>query len=279
LARVGPVKRGCQGILIAVACAAAINAMLPSSASSAPRARASIIGGRAAIPSQWPFAIAIYRKRHLHCGGSVISATKVLTAAHCVLGFNLASFAVIANRPNLRTRGTGEVLGVASARIHPAYESTGFHDVAVLNLSQPTTAAPVRLPSAAEDAAFTAVGTRLRVAGWGARNPLGVGLSAILRKTTERVRTARRCLKAYTRDIFDPALMICGLGKRLKRFRRPPIHTSACIGDSGGALVADTPAGPRQVGIVSYGGPICGLAAAPTVYARVAANLDFIGAP
>ncbi|MGH2984290.1 MAG: S1 family peptidase [Solirubrobacterales bacterium] len=272
-------KRGCQGIVIALACAAALSAGLASSsATAAPRARPSIIGGGAANLSQWTFAVAIYRKERLHCGGSVISPTQVLTAAHCVLGFDLANFAVIANRPDLRSTSAGEVLGVASARIHPDYESTGLHDVAVLNLARPTTAPPVGLSSSAEDAATTQIGGLLRVAGWGARNPLGLRLSAILRKTTERVRSARRCIKAYTRDIFDPTLMICALGKRIKHFRRPAIHTSACTGDSGGALVADTPAGPRQVGIVSYGGPLCGLAAAPTVYARVSASLDFIKA-
>jgi secreted trypsin-like serine protease len=280
LNRVRGVKRGCQAILIALACAVALGALLASpSASAAPKARASIIGGGAANPAQWTFATAIFRKGRLHCGGSVISPTRVLTAAHCVLGFDLASFAVIVSRPDLRSPIGGEVLGVASARIHPDYEATGLHDVAVLNLSRPTSAAPVTLTSPADDLASTQVGGLLRVAGWGARNPLGLRLSSILRKTTERVRNGRRCLKAYTGDIFDPALMICALGKRIKRLRRPAIHRSACIGDSGGALIADTPAGPRQVGIVSYGGPLCGLAAAPTVYARVAASLDFINSP
>jgi secreted trypsin-like serine protease len=280
LTRVEVVKRGCQGIVIALACAAALSAGLASSsASAAPRARPSIIGGGAANPSQWTFAVAIYRKGRLHCGGSVISPTRVLTAAHCVLGFDLANFAVIANRPDLRSGTTGEVLGVASARIHPDYESTGLHDVAVLNLTGATSAVPIGLASTAEETATTQIGGLLRVAGWGARNPLGLRLSAVLRKTTERVRNARRCLKPYSRDLFDPSLMICALGKRLKRFRRPSIHTSACIGDSGGGLIADTPAGPRQVGIVSYGGPLCGLAAAPTVYSRVSASLDFINAP
>jgi secreted trypsin-like serine protease len=273
------VKRGRTGIVIALACAALGAALASPPATAAPKARSSIIGGGAANPAQWTFSTAIFRKGRLHCGGSVISPTRVLTAAHCVLGFDLANFVVIANRPDLRSNTTGEVLGVASARIHPDYEATGFHDVAVLNLTRPTTAPPVTLTSAAEDAATTQVGGLLRVAGWGARHPLGLRLSSVLRKTTERVRNAPRCLKAYTRDIFDPALMICALGKKIKRFRRPAIHRSACIGDSGGALIADTPAGPRQVGIVSYGGPLCGLSSGPTVYSRVAASLDFINAP
>ena len=272
-------KRGCRGILIVLTGAALLGAGLgSSSADAAPRARAAIIGGGAANPAQWSFAVAIYRKERLHCGGSVISPTRVLTAAHCILGFDLGSFAVIANRPDLRS-GTGEVIGVASARIHPDFESTGLHDVAVLNLSRPTTAAPIALPSGAEDAATTQLGSLLRVAGWGAQNPLGVRLSAFLRKTTERIRNGRRCLKAYSGDIFDPTLMICALGKRIKHLRRPAIHRSACIGDSGGPLVADTPGGSRQVGIVSFGGPLCGLGGSPTVYARVSASLDFINAP
>jgi len=53
----------------------------------------------------------------------------------------------------------------------------------------------------------------------------------------------------------------------------------SCQGDSGGPLVADTPAGTVEVGTVSYGGALCGLPSAPSVYSRVAASLDFINAP
>jgi secreted trypsin-like serine protease len=73
--------------------------------------------------------------------------------------------------------------------------------------------------------------------------------------------------------------MICALGAKRKKAGRFKIHTSACSGDSGGPLVADTPTGTVEVGTVSYGGALCGLPAAPSVYSRVAASLDFINAP
>src|SRR5215207_2792092 len=49
-------------------------------------------GGGAANPAQFPYAVAIFRKGHMHCSGSVIGPTKILTAGHCVAGFNVANF-------------------------------------------------------------------------------------------------------------------------------------------------------------------------------------------
>jgi secreted trypsin-like serine protease len=72
--------------------------------------------------------------------------------------------------------------------------------------------------------------------------------------------------------------MICALGVKRKKPGRFKIHTSACTGDSGAPLVADTAAGPVEVGTVSYGGALCGQPAAPTVYSRVSSSLDFINA-
>ena len=70
--------------------------------------------------------------------------------------------------------------------------------------------------------------------------------------------------------------MICALGTRRKHSGRFKIHTSACSGDSGGPLVANTPTGPVEVGTVSYGGALCGLPSAPSVYSRVSSSVDFI---
>jgi secreted trypsin-like serine protease len=99
-----------------------------------------------------------------------------------------------------------------------------------------------------------------------------------MKQTVEIVRTDRRCLKAYTRDLYAPESMVCALGATRKKPGRFKLHTSACSGDSGGPLVADLSTGAVEVGTVSYGGALCGLPAAPTVYSRVTTSLDFINA-
>jgi trypsin len=269
-----------RSLIAALVCASALGAcVLPSAAAAAPRARASVVGGGRADPAQWPFAVAIFRKGHMHCSGSVIGPTKVLTAGHCVDGFNLANFQVIIGRPTLRDAAVGQAIGVTSGRVHPDFEQTGLHDVAVLNLAQPTTVTPVAVATPDQNAVTTPVGAQLRVAGYGATNPFGSHLSGFLKTTIEQSRADSRCLKAFTRDLFAPESMICALGALKKNPGRFKIHTSACSGDSGGPLVADTAAGPVEVGTVSYGGALCGLPAAPTVYSRVSSSLDFINEP
>ncbi len=270
-----------RSLLAAMACAVALTAGAPPStaAAAAPRAHSSIVGGSAANPAEWPYAVAIFRKGHMHCSGSVIGPTEVLTAGHCVAGFNLANFQVIIGRPRLRDAAIGQSIGVVSGRVHPDFEQTGLHDVAVLNLAQPTGAAPIALATPDQNAATTAAGALLQVAGFGATNPFGTHLSGFLKSTTEKVRTDRRCLKAYTQDLFAPDSMICAMGARRKKAGRFKIHTTACSGDSGGPLVANTATGPIEVGTVSFGGALCGLPAAPTVYSRVSASLDFIETP
>jgi secreted trypsin-like serine protease len=268
-----------RSLLAILACASALAAgALPSTAAAAPRAHRSIVGGAPADPAQWPYAVAIFRKGHMHCSGSVIGPTTVLTAGHCVDGFNLANFQVIIGRPTLRNTAIGQAIPVASGRVHPDFEQTGLHDVAVLNLAQPTTAPPIPLATSEVNAATTALGAPLQVAGFGATNAFGSHLSGFLKSTTELVQSDSRCLKAYTRDLFAPESMICALGPRRKHGGRFKIHTTACSGDSGGPLVANTATGPVEVGTVSFGGALCGLPAAPTVYSRVSSSLDFINA-
>ena len=139
-----------RSVLAILACAsilliAAVPSAGAATRSAVPRAHASVVGGGRADPAQWPFAVAIFRKGRMHCSGSVIAPTKVLTAGHCVAGFNVANLQVIISRPTLRDTAVGQVIGVTSGKVHPDFEQTGLHDVAVLTLAQPTSVRPVAL--------------------------------------------------------------------------------------------------------------------------------------
>lgn len=239
------------------------------------QARSSIVGGGKANFARWQFTVAIFRRGKFSCGGAVISPTRVLTAGHCAAGIAPTNLTVVANRPNLKNQAVGEVIWVTAAQIHPNYATELLHDIAVLTLSRSTSAPAIAVPSAEEAAILAPPGRLLRVAGWGARNPFGLRLSPFLKRTRERIRGNKRCRRAYG-PIFSGRTMICALGRKLKRLR--PIRTTACLGDSGGPMVADTPFGPRVIGLVSFGGSICGIPGAPTVYSRVGAGADFIKA-
>ncbi|MGH2923525.1 MAG: S1 family peptidase, partial [Solirubrobacterales bacterium] len=261
--------------LCAVALAAA--AALPAAPADAGdrRAVASIIGGQRADPAQWPFAAAVFFKGKFHCSGSVIAPTKVLTAAHCVDGFKPSRLAVIVGRLDHRHDPGGAVFGAVAATPHPDFHKRQIHDAGVITLDAATTAPPVLLPTADEAATYGYPGQLLRVAGWGARHPFGINLSTALRSATEQIRTDRRCRRAYRR-LYVVTTMICATGRRLQRFGRPPIHETACSGDSGAPLVADTARGAVVIGTVSFGGAFCGFGATPTVYSRVSDSLEFI---
>jgi trypsin len=265
-------------IAMALVCAASVTAGTATAGHGGAKPQKYIVGGGPADYSKWQFTVALLRNGRFACGGTVIAPTKVLTAAHCIERIAPTKMAIIANRPQIDAKGTGELIGVTAAVAHPDYAETHRHDMAVLTLAQATTAPAVTLANPDENNLGTQVGAVLHVAGWGARDPFGVKLAHYIKETTEKVRTTRRCRHVYGKFEFAPISMICTLGSRLSRFKQFPVHSSACSGDSGGPLVADLPSGPRQVGIVSYGGSICGIPGAPTVYSRVSAGLDFIAA-
>ena len=274
IARVG-VLAACATTLIAASFVGVANA--------SPRAGKSIIGGTPASVEQWPFAAAVLTPTTL-CTGTVISPTRVLTAGHCV-GNPLTM--------TVRTLSTsafsgGEALSVASATFAPGFAHGFQNDLAILTLRTPTSATPIQLATAAEDASYTQPGAPLSAAGFGNRNPLLVGKPRIGLLTATNV-SARFCPL--------PPWAICDAGgkvgvafRRLKhKVKRRPVRRSVCQGDSGGPLVANTPAGPRLVGTAeastappSKRNPfffvICGLKGYPSVHTRTLLYNDFIQA-
>jgi secreted trypsin-like serine protease len=243
-----------------------------------------VVGGTPASLTAWGFTAAVTTP-HTLCTGSVISPTKVLTAAHCT-----ASPEIMAVRTNstLAFAG-GDVHPVTQVAINPGWNHGFIGDVAVLTLGSPTSAPPIQLADASADSVLTGPGARVSVAGFGARNP------APQRKPRIGVLTAAEVFVHGFCPV--PTSLVCDAGKRSgliairkirgKLFRRP-IQRTVCSGDSGGPMVASTPLGPLQVGIAEataappkhspFGFVWCGLKGFPGLHTRVASWLSFIQA-
>jgi trypsin len=261
----------CAVALVAVwACA------LPAGASAA-KARPSVVGGSPAALADYGFTVAVLQDGRFICSGSVISPTRVLTAAHCAT-VSATRLTVVAGRTAIGSTG-GEVIGVTGASTHPDNNQRTFlHDMAVLALASPTSSPVIQLATPEEDAATTALGAPLSVAGFGRRNPFGFGKPKGGLLFAAGLFARPGCKKYGPR--FDPALMICANGAQFRRQFRVRLMRSACPGDSGGPLIAQTPSGIRQVGVVSFGLStpfiLCAEKGFPGVFGRIAPNLPFL---
>jgi secreted trypsin-like serine protease len=265
-------------------CASALVAAIASGvANASPRAGKSVIGGTPATVQAWPFIAAVLTPDTL-CTGTVIAPTKVLTAGHCV-GNPLTM--------TVRTQSTsafygGEALAVSSVAFAPGFNHTFENDLAILTLKTPTTATPIQVANASEDAAYTQNGALLSEAGYGNRNPLIIGKPRIGLLTATNVSTHFCGLPVWA--ICDSGPRVGTAFRRIRRkVKKRTLKAAVCQGDSGGPLVANTPAGPRLVGTAeastappSKRNPfffvICGLKGYPSVHTRAYTYNDFIQA-
>ena len=55
---------------------------------------ADIVGGSAAVAGQFPYQVALLRSNSLFCGGVLINANTVLTAAHCSVDYSASQVQV-----------------------------------------------------------------------------------------------------------------------------------------------------------------------------------------
>ncbi len=261
-----------------------VGLLVASTTTAKPLARKSVIGGSPASLQQWGFTAAVTTPTTL-CSGTVISSTRVLTAAHCV-GNPLTM--LVRTNSTLAFSG-GQVSSVTAATLAPGYAHGIENDLAILTLKTPTSAPPIPPATAAEDVAYGVPGAGLAVAGFGNRNPIAGRKQQIGLLTAADV-SPKLCA--------IPQFLVCDSGTRAgtafvklkekgkKRLKRRVLKT-VCAGDSGGPLVAFTPAGPRLLGIaeastapVSKRNPFyfvfCGLKGFPSLHTRAYTFRDFI---
>jgi Trypsin len=216
------------------------------------------------------------------CTGTLIAPDRVLTAAHCVeatdpTGLTVTVGADAHDPANIPDAAKYPIKGFSSA---PGFRldfpfahrrpqnATAVDDIALILLARPvTTIAPVRIAGPA-DAALEAPGRPARLLGYGllaARPGTPFSLPPALQGGDLRLIGRGDCLKAYPHAVRRSDL--CAQDRA-----KGPL-TQPCAGDSGGPLLAETPEGPVQIGVTSWGAEVkdngCGAARLPAVWMRV----------
>ena len=269
----------CVAFVVAAALAAVV--VLGGPSAHAGPLDGGVVGGTPVPEGQYRFQAALLAQpfgtndyQRQYCGGSLIGASFVLTAAHCVDFISNRPGAVL-RRDELRvvvgrtvlTSTQGQKRTVSGITIHPGWNpNTGRDDVAVIRLATPITGiAPIRLATTGTDA-LERPGRLATVTGWGNTIRQEPGPTAGPTNFPDRMRIARvpivaddECQAAYQQfgGIFAATQICAG---------RTGLDT--CQGDSGGPMFVAVPGGYRQIGVTSSGAG-CGATGFPGIYTQV----------
>lgn len=222
-----------------------------------------IVGGSAATTGQFPYQVALLQSGSLFCGGVLLNANTVLTAAHCSVDTSASSVKVRAG--SLKYASGGTLVSVSKIVVHPSYDSNTIdNDIALWKLStsiaESSTIGYATLPAQGSD---PAEGTTLTVSGWGLTSEGGSTLPASLRYVAVPVVSRTTCQSEYgTSAITDNMFCAAASGK------------DSCNGDSGGPIVDSSKV---LQGTVSWGQG-CAEAGYAGVYERIGNYVDYITA-
>lgn len=236
-----------------------------------------IINGTAVAFGTYPWMVSLQDSTGHYCGGTLIDANTIITAAHCFppeypFTTDQVAYAGFVDQTKLSEAFKFKLLSI---KMHPNYLwlNGARNDIAILKcqLVQGNAAnLPVGMVEYDNGTFYSLPGTRLQVAGWGATVSGDRSTkSPVLLETRVMVQAQSACSAKLIQ--FSPShnlssTSICGFSP----------NTDSCQGDSGGPMFARKPDGKFVlVGIVSYGVG-CAIGDYPGVYARVSTLTSWI---
>ncbi|XP_063807521.1 chymotrypsin-like elastase family member 1 [Pseudophryne corroboree] len=235
---------------------------------------ARVVGGTNAGKNAWPWQISLQyisgSSWYHTCGGTLIRANRVLTAAHCV--DRVATYRVVLGEHNLSANdGTEQTISVSAIRIHASWNTNNVaagYDVAVLHLASSAT-----INSYVKLAALPASGVVLGnnhnciISGWG-RTTTGGSLPSILQQAPLPVVAHATCSTSSYWGSTVKTTMVCAGGNGAQ---------AGCNGDSGGPLNCVAGSGYEVHGVTSFVSSLgCNAYLKPTVFTRVSAYTSWI---
>jgi secreted trypsin-like serine protease len=244
-----------------------------------------IVGGSQIQMHEAPSTVALLNINRLYqtgsyfqsqfCGGTVIDAQWVITAAHCLLTpagvlTEAQDIAVLMGSSDL-DNPINQPVGVSRVITHERYDNrTQANDIALLQLEY-----AALVPATPLDTQVTTINDVALIAGWGALEQADAAgqqrFPTQLQGAYVRMIPGVECgslFQAYAGQVNDSNLC-AGL---------PEGGVDSCQGDSGGPMYrfdSNNPDALRLAGIVSWGHG-CADALAPGVYTRVAAYQGWI---
>lgn len=238
-----------------------------------PVAETAVVGGTPASRSAFPAFSVVGRG----CGGTLIAPDRVLTAAHCTTALEESDQVLVGPRNERRTIRLRAILPLhvrELAKMEREFPPPAG-DLMILQLDRPVTGVPVAEIATAADG-FAAPGSTVTTIGRGAASSDGRG-QGVFRSALVDLVAPGSC-----RDQLPTALLrrwsLCTQGRPVPGPSGRRDRTSACVGDSGGPLLAGTGTAARIVGVVSWG-PMCGEDGDPEIYANAVAGRAFALAP
>lgn len=248
-----------------------VAALLAAPSASAQEVGPRVIAGNNAAPGEHPHQILLRRGSQFICGGSILDATHIVTAAHCVVEDSAPIYPEVlgpgqlsfmhggVDRPD-GANGTSDltmgppIQTVSVDRRYLGGSNSNAYDSAVLTLASPVfgpntgpNTGPIPLASQEEVAYAFSNDDKATVSGWGVTEQGSD--SDILQQADVSLVTDSTCRTAYPTGIVDSVMLCAGA---FSSAPNPPTQDT-CQGDSGGPLSVPTAGGLKLAGLTSFG--------------------------